>query len=440
MPSLLAALPALPSTLRARIAGSQLAARLLGGAAWGIAGAGAASGLNLLAMMLVARSLGREAYGGFTVLQTTLMMAGVFAGYGIGLTATRYAASLRHRDPRRLAAILCLTERAAVGFGAFALLILELTAAALATHALKAPALTHSLRLAAGAVLFSTLDGYYKSVLIGLEAMQPLAAGSIVAAAAGTPLLVLLAYLAGVPGSACGLVLVAVAQCAVSHHQARRCLARAGVPVHTGSVWGEWRVLRDSALPALLCGVLVTPTQWVCQAILAHSSGGYGELAVLGVAMQWFAVIAYVPNVAGRIVLPVLIERHGSGERAQATKVLKLAVLANLIVASPVAILLCAASPWVMQAYGSQFRDGWASLALVAPIAVLVVVAQPIGHMLVAGERMWLAAALNFMWATLYVVGATLLCNHGALGVIAAMGCAYVVYSVAAALCAQRAV
>ncbi len=83
---------------RARLAHSPLARRFLGGAAWSILGAVVSSGITLGMLMLLARVLGRETYGQFVVIQGTLGMAGVFAGFGIGTAATRYAAELRMRD------------------------------------------------------------------------------------------------------------------------------------------------------------------------------------------------------------------------------------------------------------------------------------------------------------------------------------------------------
>src|SRR2546422_2265286 len=107
---------------RARIAHSPLARRLLGGAAWSVAGVVASSGISLMTMMFVARLLGKETYGQFVVVQSTLGMVSVFAGFGIGTATTRYVAELRSRDTMRLSRILALTERAVLTFGCIATL------------------------------------------------------------------------------------------------------------------------------------------------------------------------------------------------------------------------------------------------------------------------------------------------------------------------------
>ena len=90
---------------------------MLGGAVWSVAGAVVSNGITLVMMMLLARLLGKETYGQFVVVQSTLSMVGVFAGFGIGTVAIRYTAELRAREPERLGRILTLSEFMVFGFG-----------------------------------------------------------------------------------------------------------------------------------------------------------------------------------------------------------------------------------------------------------------------------------------------------------------------------------
>ena len=94
---------------RNRLARSALARRFLGGAVWSVIGSVLSSGVTLIMWMLVARLLGKEVYGQFVVIQSTLSTVGVFAGFGIGAAATRYAAELKTRDTVRLGHILTLS-------------------------------------------------------------------------------------------------------------------------------------------------------------------------------------------------------------------------------------------------------------------------------------------------------------------------------------------
>ena len=71
-------------SLYSRLSNSPLAQRFLGGAAWSIVGSVTSNIINLATLMVVARLLGKENYGQFIIVQSTIAMVGVFAGFGIG--------------------------------------------------------------------------------------------------------------------------------------------------------------------------------------------------------------------------------------------------------------------------------------------------------------------------------------------------------------------
>jgi O-antigen/teichoic acid export membrane protein len=389
-------------------------------------------------MVFVARLLGKETYGQFVVVQSTLSMVGVFAGFGIGTTATRYVAELRLRDSGRLAHILALTERSILAIGLIATLVLALMSGFIASRLLNASNLTLPLSIAAASILFSALDSYQKSILIGLEAMRAFAIGTIIGAAASVPLMLVLANMYGLNGVAGAIVLSTLIQSGISRVQVVSQLKRFTIRREAQGCLKEWRVLRDFALPALLGGILVAPVHWICQALLANTPNGYAELAVLGVAMQWFNVVIFLPNIAGRVLLPILTEHFANEDHGESAKALKLAIISNLAVVIPVALTIALISPWLMLAYGPQFRDGAQSLALVALVAILYVGALPVGHVLSAGGRMWLGATLNLGWAILFLGSAFFLVKHGAVGFIVAMGIAYLVHATWVGLYAAR--
>lgn len=409
---------------------SPLAVRLFGGAAWSLVGSVAASGFTLIAMMFVARMLGKQEYGKLIAVQSTLGMVGTFAGFGIGSAATRYAGKLGRSDPIRLGKILALTERTALVISGIGVTALALGSRAIASGSLNAPELALPLSIAAISVLFSSIDGYQKSVLIGIESMKVLAFGSVVAAFISIPILLILAALFGLNGAVAGLAVSALIQAVVSRVQMNAQLKLAHLNRIGPGCLEEWRVLRDFAFPAFLAGILVTPAHWRVQTMLLNTSNGYANVALLGVAMQWFNAAMFVPNVAGRVLLPVLAQQLGGGESNRAGKILKYTIVANLAFALPLAIVLSAVSPWIMGAYGSQFRDGALSLSIIAFVACLAVSAAPLGQFLAAENRMWTGATMNFGWALLYLTAAAALVGNGTKGIVSAMGIAYLGHSI----------
>lgn len=409
---------------------SNLVRRFLRGAGWSLAGSVLTQVVTLVTMLFLVRLLGKENYGKFVLVQTTLNMIGIFAGFGIGATATRYVAAFKRTEPQRLGCILALNEWVVLCFGLLGTLLLVVLAPPLSTHVLNTPALSSPLAIAAGAALFSALDGYQKSILIGFEDLRAFALGSVLGVTAGAPVLLYLVSQHELQGAALGLVFMATIQAAISRYQVVRSLRRSQIHLDYRNAYTEWRIIRDFSLPALVGGIVVVPAHWACQAMLANTPNGYAHIALLGIAMQWFNAIMFLPAVAGRVVLPMLTEAVVAGSYTASRRVLTLATFANLGMALPMAIGISILSPWIIALYGQEFNEGVFVLTVAVFSAAIAAMVSALGHMLAARTRMWLGMLMNFGWALAYVGASLVLLQYGARGVISAMCIAYVFHAV----------
>lgn len=418
------------TAFRNRLEQSHLACRFLRGASWSLIGSVLAQGITLVTMLFVARLLGKEIYGQFVMIQSTLTMFGTFAGFGIGATATRYVAALKNNDKARLGHILALSERTVLFFGLIITVAIVLFCHQLATRVLNSPALTMPLAIAAVAVLFATLDGYQKCLLVGFESMRVYAIGAVAGVTAGMPILLIAAGRYGLEGVAYALAMSTLIQTGISRILANGELRRNGIVLNSRGCLKEYRVLRDFALPALLAGIMVTPAHWICQAMLANTQNGFAEMAVLGVAMQWFNAVIFVPAVAGKVVAPILTEYVSSGNHADSRRILILAINTNALVALPIAALLALLSPRILSFYGPEFQEGSLVLAISVVTAALFAIQAPVGNMIAATSRMWLGLLMNFGWAVVYVGVSFMLLGYGATGVFIGLGVAYIFHTI----------
>jgi len=83
------------SSVLARVVSSEIGYRLAKGVFWSMAGAVISRGLMLAATVFVARMLGKNVYGELGMIRSTVGMFGVFAGFGLGLIATKQVAEFR---------------------------------------------------------------------------------------------------------------------------------------------------------------------------------------------------------------------------------------------------------------------------------------------------------------------------------------------------------
>jgi O-antigen/teichoic acid export membrane protein len=162
-------------SLWGRIAASELHSRLVRGAFWSLAGAVISQGLALVALIVAARVLGKTQFGEYGMIASTVGALGVFAGLGLGLTATKFVAEHRLRDPGRAGRILGLSTETAVVSGLVVSVSLYVLAPVLAERTLNAPQLVWELRLGCALLFLNALNGMQTGALCGLEAFKAIA-------------------------------------------------------------------------------------------------------------------------------------------------------------------------------------------------------------------------------------------------------------------------
>jgi O-antigen/teichoic acid export membrane protein len=372
-----------------------VANRFADAAVWTVAGTAGSNLITLMTTVVVARVLGKHAYGQFVLLQSGISMMGVFAGFGMGVAVTKYVAEFRSRDSRRVARILSLCNRAVLTFGIVVAVFLLPVAPRAAKMLLNDAGLSLAVSIAAFAVLFITLDGFQKSVLIGFESARAYAKAAILGGVLGVPILIGAAYFGGFNGVVAALAFSSLLQLAISRWQVRVQLRRFNVPHTAQGCLAEWRVIWDFAFPALLAGLLVPLSHWICQRMLVGAPDGFGEIALLGVGMQWFNAIMFLPTVSGRVVLPMLTGYVTSENSADSKKLLLLAMRANALIAFPMALVIAVVSPWILSLYGPGFSRGAPVLIVAVFTAALLGVQSPVGNMVAAVSRMWLGMLMN---------------------------------------------
>lgn len=412
-----------------RIQKSPIGYRLAKGVFWSMAGAVISRGLMLVASVLVARILGKTGYGELGMLRTTVGMFGVFAGFGLGLTATRHVAVYRESDPDRAGRIIGLSNIFAMLTGGLMALGLFIFAPWLAEHTLNAPHLAGVLRIGALIMFINALNGAQTGSLSGFEAFKAIAKVNLFVGLISFPLLVAGAYFGGLNGAVWALSLNLGFNWVLNHFALRKESQRFGVPVTLRGCKSEWSVLWKFSLPAVLSSALVGPVNWACSALLVNQPDGYGEMGIYSVANQWFAMLLFLPGLLGGVVLPVLSDQLSQKEAMQSKKTMILAIKMNALFVLPLVLLASIGSPFIMNLYGESFSEGWPTLVVVLLTAGLLAVQTPIGQIIAASGKMWIGFAMNGGWAIVFVLGTLLLIDHGSLGLATARMVSYIVHA-----------
>ena len=409
---------------------SSLASRLIHGSFWSLVGAVVFRGSTLASSVVIARVLGKEEFGKFGIIQSTVNMFMVFACAGVGLTSTKFVSQFRRKDPRTAGAVIGVSLIFSVIGGSICTLALFVFSAPIAARFLAAPDLANILRIASPGLLFGALNAVQIGSLMGFEAFRSIARISLIAGCASFPLVVGGVYTYGLRGAVAGTILSLAIMCGCSQLVLRRLCRQEGVAILLSECRKQAAVVWRFTIPAALAASLVGPVNWICSAALVNQRNGYSEMGLFNAANQWFAVLLFLPTILGQAALPSLSESFADRNDARLSKLLMICVKANLAFIAPVVVLGSLFSPLIMRLYGPAFASGWPVLVLSFVTAGILALQSPIGDLIVASGMMWKGFGLNAIWAVLFIFATLSAIRWGAAGLAGARLFAYTLHSV----------
>jgi O-antigen/teichoic acid export membrane protein len=180
--------------------------------------------------IIVARILGREGFGELGIIQSTIGMFGVFAGLGLGLTATKYIAEFRITDPQKAGRVIALSNVVAITSAGLLALGLVFSSSWLAKQTLAAPHLQGLLKIGSLLLLSSAVCGAQMGVLSGFEAFKAIAKVNLWSGIASFLFMVTGVVYAGLKGALWGQILGMFVLWMLNCGALRLAALQAGVP------------------------------------------------------------------------------------------------------------------------------------------------------------------------------------------------------------------
>lgn len=415
----------LPRRLNTWLDKNPMRRRLARGAFWTLAGSMAARLLTIPISIILARWMGPSKYGELGVINSSIDLFVVFAGFGLGLTATKHVAELRRSDPERAGRILALSTATAGITAALTAIVFFLMAPYLAAHALNAPHLAGLLRISSLVLFLAAINGAQLGGLFGFEAFRATARIQTIIGLTSLPLTLAGYWLGGLDGIVWSMVACRLVDWLLRRLALISEASQAGVPFRLRGWTKELPVLWRYSVPALLAGILVAPVNWACTAMLVNRPGGYVEMGIFNVANQWYGALLFLPTVLGSGLLPLLSDRLGQKDGHSSLRVVVFMLRMNSLIVLPAVALGALLSPWIMHFYGPAYERGWPTLVVVLLTAGIFAILVPVGDVIAASGRMWAGMAMNGGWAAVFIGSTMLLVHRGAFGLGSARLIAY---------------
>jgi O-antigen/teichoic acid export membrane protein len=418
-----------------------LRSRFRRGVAWNVVATAFSQGSVFLANVIIARILGREVFGEFSMVQSTLLALTAIAQLATGITATKYVAEFRSTNKERASRVLGLCSVVTAITGIAATVLLLVGKGWLSTEVLKAPQIEPVFAIAAGAVLLSVMSGYQSGALAGFEGFRALAWASAAQGIFHLMLSSVLAWFWGIEGAFTGIVATAAIRWLI-FNLALRAVSRAhGIRIEFANIWSERQILLYFALPSAIAGLTTLPSLWLGNAFLARRVDGFSQLAIYGAATSLKTLILILPQLLNTVGTSLLNNQRGLGNADQYRKVFWMNLAATTLSALAGAAVLVVLGKWLLSFFGAKFVEGYDVLLVL--ILSLLPEAMAVGcyQIIQSQARMWLSFfAVSLPRDSIMVVTAYLLVpSHGAIGLAWAYTISWVIALIVIIALAYRA-
>ena len=384
----------------------QVVDKLLNGSFWVSLSGILSKVVSLVGAILLARIFGVEHYGKWGVLISTIMSFSMFAGAGMGLTATKYIAYYKSLKggQREVGDIISLVLVISVIFGTFFSFILFFSSTYISNNLFNDNTLALPIKLISFSLLFLSINGAVQGIFLGHQSFKTTSLLNIIFGVINYPLIVLFAYYEGLKGGAAGYSISVFAHSLLMLSIVYKEFYYKKKYFHLG--WINLlikykRILLNYSFPAIFGGALVAPVLWLADIIVVNSSGGFEKLGFFQAGNRIKELIIFVPSILSTMIVPIL---SSLVEKTDLFKdVVKFNLILNLLISILISIPLIVFSSFIMSLFGKEFVSHNLIIVLMCIASIMITYNSVVGKVIASNGNMWLGFLFNFIWGVILI-------------------------------------
>lgn len=313
---------------------------------WALLGSVLGKGLSLLAGVVVARFLGKEVYGEYGLIKSTLLYISVFSTLGLGYTGTRYIAKLNEDNKNGIKYIVRLIYRITFISSSLMALVLLFLAPQVATL-IKAPEMAPSLRMTAVIIIVNAINTSQTGIMSGLKMFKRTAINNIYAGVLTFLTSTLFTYFWGLDGSLLALLVSMCFNAWINYLSIRNHCAPFG---DERDLTYSTKEIVSFSIPIALQESLYSVVTWLGSYLIIVYAG-YGELGINSAALQWSSVVLFIPGVLKNVTLSYFSSSSNS------SSLRKKMILVNFLATFIPCVFIAAFSSIINDFYGASFTN-----------------------------------------------------------------------------------
>ena len=314
---------------------------------WAVFGNGIGHFLLLVAGIVIARLLGKDLYGEYGMVKTTMFHIASFSTLGLGFTSTKYVADAISNHPFALKDIIKTSLGATICFSSLLCVLLFFFAKDLAFF-IEEPGTAPAFKALGVIVIFRAINTVSAGILGGYKAYRTTGINNILS---GIVLLVLaggLTFKMGIVGSFIALALSQFVNASLNLYAVlKRFRTESGVDKISKEMLHFTLPVAIQEFSYMLC-------IWGGTMILTKYAS-LGEVGLWSAASQWNAIIMFIPSLLSNVVLSYLSGLSGKGESRG--KMLNKMLIINFVCSVVPFLLVYLFAGFISSFYGPTFTE-----------------------------------------------------------------------------------
>ena len=383
--------------------------------------------------IFIARYLGSNLLGMYTIVLSTIGVFSTFLSFGLGLTGSKLVAQYYINDPKKAGQIISLllvslATALVIGAGIYWI------ALPFVSNSYKIPELYSILKLALPWLIVMCLTQFLESILAGLQGFKSLMIVSSLYSVFNLPLILTALFLSGSEVLK-GLIIAGFAGSFLQFF-----LLLYGVYLRTKkfdiilSFKGFRQLVHpvffNFGVPAFIGKLVEQPLTWLSIFLLVKFTGNpsnVGGLTVITTIRTW---ILYFPNLLAGVLLPILTDIYHTRESSDFNRTLILNQRFLWFVTFPFVILILAViRPAIIVFFGSSYGVFWFSGVLFLLWTILLPINEVNDKAMIAMNKMWLSLLFRIIYLVLFLLSLLIFVPKLHLaGYVIANGLSYSIY------------
>lgn len=314
---------------------------------WAVFGNGIGYGLLLLSGILIARFLGKDLYGEYGLVKTTMFTIAAFSTFGLGYTSTKFIADYINNNKEYVYAVTKVSLVITLVSSSFLALLLILSASYISAY-LDAPSLKLVFQVLGFIAVVRALLTTANGILAGFKEFKIIAKNNVISGVFMLLTALPLAYYFQLYGALISLTLTQILNTFLNW-LALNNVCKVYPKIENNRLYKE--ILRFS-FPVALQELSYAVVSWLSPILLVKYSN-MGELGIYSAAAQWNAIILFIPGLLYNVVLSYL--SSSVSDEIKHSKIINRMLLVNLLSTLLPFLLIYFSVDFISKFYGPSF-------------------------------------------------------------------------------------